>query len=326
MRWLVHTIIAFAGVVCVAALSPAIAQAYPIKSIRAIVPGLPGGSLDVVVRLMAPGLSAALGQPVVIENHAGASGVIGMQMAVGSAPDGYTLLFATTTHVIMVPLLVKNVPYDPIKDLTPIGAIVQPVVCIVAHPSVPAESLNNLIDYARRNPGMLRYSTSGIGSVFHFLGEHLKQTAGLDIPHIPYKGVPQAIRDLVAGRLELSFVSLASAKPLVAAGKLKLLAMVDERRDRSFPNVPTVAEVVPGFEKPANWYGAFGPAGLPRPIVARLNAEIVKLLNTSVMRLRFDELSVGVVGSTPEQLATLLSEGLANVGRVARTAGITLIE
>jgi tripartite-type tricarboxylate transporter receptor subunit TctC len=312
-----------AAAACLAATFGAAAQAYPAKPIRVVVTQPPGGiGTDMVIRLMAPKMSEALGQPVVVDNRGGASGVIGAEIVAHAAPDGYTLMFSTPTQVITVLFLSKSVPYDPLKDFTPITVAAEPVTCLVVNAAVSANSVRELIDYAKRNPGKLSYGTPGIGSVYHLTGETFNAAAGVNLIHVPYKGPMQALNDLFGGRIEVSYTSLGTALPFQRAGKLKVLAILEGARYSGTPELATVGESVPGFEKPASWFALFGPAGLPQPLVARLHAEAVKALHAPDVRAKLDEGAIAIVANTPEQFAAMLKRGREVYGAAAKAANL----
>lgn len=307
-----------------AALAPvaARAQAWPARPVRIVVPFPAGSALDLVARMVAPRMQEAYGQPVVVENRVGANGMIGSEMVARSPPDGYTIQIGTPgTHVTSI-FLNKNVPYDPVKDFTPIAAAVEPATCVVVNPSLAVHSIRELIDYAKRNPGKLSYGTSGIGSVFHLAGVLFNQTAGVDLVHVPYKGVAPAMTDVVAGRILVNFTSVADAMPHIKAGKARMLAVLEPKRYPGLPEVPTVTETLSAFQKPATWFGFLGPAGLPQPILARLNGEIVKAITASDSRARLEGMGLNVIANTPEQFAALIRSGIEQYGRIVRSAGI----
>lgn len=297
-------------------------QAYPSRPIRMIVPFPPGPALDLVARLVTAKMGESLGQPIVVENRSGANGAIGSELVARAAPDGYTLLAGTaSTHVTAV-FLAKNLPYDPQKDFTPITASVEPVTCLVVNASVSANSVNELIEHARRNPGKLSYGSSGVGSVFHMMGELFKQTTGVDMVHVPYKGVVPAMSDVAAGQIPMTFIAVANAIPHMRTGKVKILATLEPGRYAGLPGVPSIAESVPNFRKPASWFGFFGPAGLPQPTLARLNAEMVKALNAPDVRTKLEDVGYAVIGNTPEQFAALIKAGMQQYGGIIKAAGI----
>ncbi len=317
MQALRRALLALAFVVSPAALG----QTYPAKPIKIVVPYPPGASTDTVARAVAQKLSDSMGQQALVENRAGASGNIGSDYVAKSAPDGYTLLMATdATHATNVHLG-KNFPYDPVKDFTPITAAAGNIILLAAHPSVPVASVRELIDYAKKNPGRLAYASSGTGSPHHLAGELLRQLAGIDIVHVPYKGGGQAITDFVGGQVPLMFSSLVTVAPHVKSGKARALGFVEAQRYAAMPSVPTIAETVPGFEM-NSWLAFLGPAGLPQPIQARLHAEIVKALNAPDVRARLEPAGLVVIGSTPAELATMIKSDLDKRGRLIKAAGI----
>jgi len=319
MKMMICAVLALMG----AQAAPLHAQAYPVKAIRVILPFSSGGaSLDTVVRLLSAKMSENLAQPVIVENRPGANGTIGSQQVARLPADGYSLLFtSTSTHVTAV-FLSKSLPYDPVKDFTPISAVVEPVTSIAVHPALPVNSVRELIDYARANPGKLSYSSSGIGSVFHLTGELFKQSAAIDMVHVPYKVNQQALADAVSGRISVLLNAALVTLPQAKAGKLRLLAVMEGRRFAGLPDIPTIGESLQGFEKPSSWFGYFGPAGLPPAIVARLHAEIVKSLEAPDVRARLEESGMALIGNTPEQFAALIKRGFDVYGRAVKLAGV----
>lgn len=313
-----------AAAISFAAPIAAFAQVFPSKPIKIIVPIPPGPSADLLARLIAPKMSAALGQPVIAENHAGAAGVIGAGMVARAAPDGHMILIASTSQMITAPLLSKTVPYDPVKDFTPISIAVEAFTLLVMNPKVPVNSFKELMDYAKRNPGKLRYGTAGIGSFFHLVGEAMNIAAGTKMVHVPYKGVVQSQNDAMSGQIELSFAAVASSTPFVKAGKLKLIAIVEKSRYKGYPEVQTIAEVIPGFEKPPAWFSFFGPAGLPRPVLDRLHGEIVKALRSPDIEKWLETNSLQLLASTPEELGASLKNGLQLYAQIIKAANIKL--
>ena len=301
--------------------SPVFSQAFPTKPIRMVIPFPPGG-VDITGRLLANKMSELLGQPVVVDNRGGANGLIGSELVARSAPDGYTILLTTpSTHVTAV-FLQKSIPYDPVKDFTPLCAVLEPVSLLVVHPSLPVNSVQELIAHAKKNPGKLTYSSSGIGSVFHLTGEALKEAGNVDILHVPYKGTGPSLADVVAGRISMTFSALSTSRPLIVSGKVKALAVAEPRRYAGLPNIPTVAEGLPGFSKPSTWFGFFGPAGMPRHIVQRLNAEMVKTAHAPDLRDKLDQGGFSIIAGTPEDFAAILKQGLEVYGRLVKSVGL----
>jgi tripartite-type tricarboxylate transporter receptor subunit TctC len=292
--------------------------------VRIVVPIPPGPSADLLARLIAPKMGAAFGQPVIVENQAGAAGVIGANMVARAAPDGHTILIASTSQMVSAPLLSKTVPYDPIRDFTPICLGVEAFTLLVMNPKVPVNSFAELIDYAKRKPDALRYGSAGIGSFFHLVGEAMNIAAGTRMTHVPYKGVVQSQNDVVSGVIELSFAAIARSTPFVKAGKLKVIAIVEKKRYPGYPEVQTIAEVVPGFEKPPAWFSFFGPAGLPRPVLERLNGEIVRALRSPDVEKWLDANSLQLLAGSPDELGASLRNALELYAKLIRAAGVKL--
>src|SRR3954462_2027479 len=253
---------------CVVGVDTAGAQPWPAaRPVTMVVPFPPGPALDLVARLVGGKISDALGQTVVVENRSGANGTIGSSLVARATPDGYTLLAATAgTHVTAVHLM-KHLPYDPLKDFVPIVAAVEPVTCLAVHSAVPVDTVEGLIAYARSHPDELSYGSSGLGSVFHMMGELFNQTAGVRIKHVPYRGVAPAMQDVISGHIPMVFISVSNAEPAAKAGQVKILAVLEPERFSKLPNVPSMSEIIPAFRKPSSWFGFFGPPGLPQPIV-----------------------------------------------------------
>jgi tripartite-type tricarboxylate transporter receptor subunit TctC len=305
-----------------ASTTGAIAQAYPVKPIRIIVPFTAGSLPDLVPRLVGEKASPALGQPIVVENRVGAGGRIAADAVAKAVPDGYTLLLGTATTHVVAPFLVKNMPYDSFKDFTPIINGVSPVTGFVTSMSVPVNSVREFIDYAKKYPGKLAYGSNGIGSSHHLRGEFFKMVAGIDLLHVPYPGSNEVVTGVVTDTVQLTFSTPASIQQHVAAGKARLLAITMPKRVPSIANVPTLDELLPGFFSTIDWFGFFGPAGLPAPIVARLNAEFGKALNHPDIRGKFEAQSVQIIGGTPEEFAAVMKSEFAIYAKVAKAAGI----
>ena len=321
----IRTVVAVLGV-CIGfgcAVS-ASAQSWPAgKTITIVVPVPPGPSVDMIARLVAPKLGEALGQTVVVDNRGGANGTIGSNLVAQAAPDGYTLLAATpASHVTSVHLM-KTLPFDPVKDFTPIMAAVEPVTALVVNAKLPVNSVQELIAYAKANPGKLSYGSSGIGSVFHLTGELFNKTAGVNITHVPYRGVAQPMQDVAAGHIQLMHISLSSARGALASGQAKVLAILEPNRYAKLPNVPSMSEIIPAFRKPSTWFGFFGPAKLPPEIVARLNAEMRKAIDAPDVRAKLEASDLTVIAGTPEDFARLQQDGIAKFGEIIKAAGIS---
>jgi tripartite-type tricarboxylate transporter receptor subunit TctC len=306
-----------------AAVAQSQAQTWPTaKPITIVVPFPPGPALDLVARLVGEKLGPALGQSIVIDNRSGANGTIGSNMVARAAPDGYTLLAATAgTHVTAVHLT-KNLPYDPVKDFTPLAAAVEPVTCLAVHRSVPVNSVQELIAYAKARPEELSYGSSGVGSVFHMMGELFNQTAGVRIRHVPYRGVAPAMQDVAGGHIPMVFISVSNAMPAMQDGRVKILAILEPARYPKLPDVPSMSEIVPAFQKPSSWFGSFGPAGMPRDIVTRLNGEIVKAINAPDVVAKLQDNGMTVIGGTADEFGARMRDGIARYGEIIKAAGI----
>ena len=303
------------------AASPTLAQSFPSRPITIVVP-FPPGPLDVVARWIAPKMSEALGQPVVVDHRPGANGAIGSSAVARAAPDGATILAGTVgTHVTSLHLT-RSLPYDPIKDFTPIAAAVEPVTCLVVNAALPVNSVRELIDYAKERPEALSYGTSGVGSVFHLMGELFNQTTGVKLQHVPYRGVGPAMQDVIAGHIPVVFTSVSTALPNLDQGRIKILAVLEPARYTKLPNVPSLSETIPAFRKPSSWFGYLGPPGMPPPIVTRLNAEIVKALNAPDILPNLENTGYTVIGGTPEEFAALIKDGIERYGAIIKAAGI----
>jgi len=298
------------------------AQPYPSKPLKIVLPFPPGSTVDISARLIGAKMSEKLGQPVIIDNRAGAGGVIGAMLVARAAPDGYTLLFTSPSTHLSAALLSKDMPYDPIKDFTPITAAMDSFQSLALSSAIPLRSLEELIDYAKRNPGKMSYGTAGIGTEFHLAGELFKKAAGVDLLHVPYKSAALALPGLVAGDISMSFSTLSAHLPYMRSGKVRILAILNPKRYPGLPEVPTVAEIVPGFTKPAAWQGYFGPAELPMPIVSRLNAEIKDALATADVRRQMDKNAQRAIGNSPEEFAAMIRKGLDDWAKAGKLAGI----
>jgi tripartite-type tricarboxylate transporter receptor subunit TctC len=298
------------------------AQDWPSRPITIVVPFPPGPALDLVARQIGAKIAVPLGQTVVIENRTGANGTIGSNGVARSAPDGHTLLAATAgTHVTAVHLM-KNLPYDPIKDFTPIVAAVEPVTCLAVAASLPVNSVPELIAYAKAHPDELSYGSSGVGSVFHLMGELFNETAGVRIKHVPYRGVAPAMQDVIGGHIPMVFIAVANADAAAKAGQVKILAVLEPARYSRLPNVPSMSEIIPAFRKPSSWFGFFGPPGLPQPVVMRLNTEMAKALREPEVVQNFEANGYAPIGGTPQQFADLLKDGIERYGAIIKAAGI----
>ena len=318
-------LIRFSLLVPVLVLAPCVlAQgSYPSKPVRLIVPYPPGGSTDFVAREVAQRLSETWGQQVVIDNRPGAGTLIGLNLGAKAAPDGYTVQFGTAAGLAVIPALGVKMPFDPVKDFVPIGQMVRVPFVLVVHPSVPANSVKELIALAKAQPGKLNFGSPGIGTPNHLGGELLKALAGIDIVHVPYKGSGPAVTDVVAGQLQLMFSGIPQVSGFVKAGRLKLIAVATPTRTRVMPDAPAIAETLPGFDC-STWYGLLAPAHTPTAIVTRINADMNKALAQPDVIQRLLDQGVETATGTPRELQQLMSAELKRWSTVIKNAGITV--
>jgi tripartite-type tricarboxylate transporter receptor subunit TctC len=297
----------------------AVAQQWPVKPVRLIVPSSPGGGTDTIGRLLGSHFTAATGQQFVIDNRAGAAGLIGYQLAARTAGDGYTLLVAPTT-ITTLHLVVKNPQYDVLKDFAPITQVVASAQALVVHPSIAAKSLADLVATAKKRPNELTFASPGEGSVPHLAVEHLKLLSGTQITHVPYKGVGPGLTDVIGGRVSAMLVNVISARPHVDAGKLRALAVSSRKRAEALPNVPTVSESgYPDYEA-LQWFGLFATAGTPQSILSRLHAMTVAALKEPETKRRLADEEP--IGNSPEAFAEAIRAEVAKWTKVARAANI----
>jgi tripartite-type tricarboxylate transporter receptor subunit TctC len=299
----------------------AAAQSFPSKPIKLVVPYPPGAAADAIARLVAPKLTEDLGQPIVIENRGGAGGNIGSEFVAKSAPDGYTVEVSTDGPHVGNAFLLKSMPYDPIKDFTPITLAVKNILVLVANPSLPVNSVPELIEYAKKNPGKLSFGTPGNGSPHHFAGALFNQLAGTDLQHVPYNGGGPAVTDLIGGQIPLAVSSLVSVAAQIKEGRVKVLAVADKERYSGLPGVPTIGETLPGFVM-TSWNGFFAPARLPAPILARLHESITKALRGPEVSARLHALGLEVVAGTPEQFAAQQKADYELRANLAKSIGL----
>lgn len=300
----------------------AAAQTYPTKPVRIIVAFPPGGGTDIVARIVAAKLSEAWSQQAIVENRSGASGTIGTEAAARAAPDGYTWFMGTMGNLTVNQHLYSKMAVDPLKDFAPLTQVVSVTFAMVAHPSLPASSVKELIAMAKARPGQITYASSGPGGAPHLGGELLKSMTGIDILHIPYKGSGPAFNDLLGGQVSLAFDSLLQSLQHLKTGKLKVLAVLGEKRSAILPQVPTMAESgVPGYSL-TNWFGLVVPAATPRDLVARMHADVVKALAHPDVKERTGAMGAEVVGSTPEQFAAFMRAETAKWAKVIKQSNI----
>ncbi|WP_026354880.1 Bug family tripartite tricarboxylate transporter substrate binding protein [Massilia niastensis] len=303
------------------AFNAAASDAYPSKPIKWVVPFPPGGAMDAMARTLGEKLSASMKQPVVIENRPGAGGAIGSAIVAKSAPDGHTMMIVSIGHAVN-PSIYPKLQYDATRDFEPVSLVGIVPNILVAHPSVKAGNVKELVALAKAQPGKITYASAGNGTTVHLAAELFNSMAGVDIMHVPYKGSAPAVTDLMGGQVDVMFDSLSSAKPYIESGKLKALAVTTTKRSSVFPNVPTVAEAgIPGYEL-SGWYAVFVPGKTPKPVVDRLNGELVKALKLPDVRARFALIGAEPVGSSPEELANTLKTETARWTKIVRERNI----
>ena len=299
-----------------------LAQTYPTKPVKLVVPYAAGGGVDTVARALAQELSGGLGQPVVVENRPGANSLIGTDYVAKQAADGYTLLTTVGSHYAL-PFLARNVPYDTVKDFTPITIVAKAPQALVVNATVPVKTAKELVEYVRANKGKISYGTSGAGTSQHLGGESLNAMAGLDMVHVPYKGGAPALNDVVGGQIPVAILILSNVLPHVKSGKLRAIGVIEASRAKAAPEVPTVAEGgVPGFSVPDTWIGIIGPAGLPPAVVERINAELQKAANNAAVRTRLDAAGFEVNLVAPEEFARQAPRTVESYRKIISAAGI----
>jgi tripartite-type tricarboxylate transporter receptor subunit TctC len=311
----------FALLLSLIVVGSASGQAFPTKPIRFVVPFAPGGSTDTLARALGQKVSESLGQQVVIDNRTGANGNIGMEIVAKAPPDGHTIVLGYIANVAIGPSLYDKLPFDPVRDYEPITLIATSPNVLVAHPTVAAANLKELIALAKAKPGQLNYASASVASVGHLTGELLNNLAGMKMVHVAYKGSGQAVTDLLGGHVQLMFSGFSSVMPHIKSGKLRPLAQTGEKRSPALPEVATIAESgFPKFEATA-WYGVHAPAKTPKPIVTRLNAEFVKALKMQDVRDRLGALGFELVGSTPEYYGNYIKTEITKWARVVKASG-----
>ena len=307
------------GLACLA--GAALAQDYPSRPIHMIVPYPPGGGTDIVARVITEPLGQALGQPIVIDNRGGAAGNVGTEVAARAAPDGYTVLFTLSSHTIN-PKLYAKLPFDVEKDFVPIGLAANIPQILVAHPSLPASNVQELIAYAKANPGKLNFASVGTGSPGHIAGELFKLKTGVDIVHVPYKGGGPAVTDTLGGQVQLLFVSMPAAWQFVKAGRLKAFAVTSDKRSVVAPDIPTLAEAGVPDCVVNSWYGALAPAKTPPAVLAKLSAALAKVVQSADVKERLLLQGAEATSSTPQEFDALIRDELAKWDYVIRAAKI----
>jgi tripartite-type tricarboxylate transporter receptor subunit TctC len=299
------------------------AQAFPTKPIRMVVPVEPGGSVDIASRTIAPRMTEFLGQPIIVENRSGAGGQIGAQHVARAAPDGHTILVTVGAAHALAPFAYKSLPYHPVNDFSPITVVADTILCIAAGASFPPNSLREAIEHAKRNPRTVSYGHTGVGGITHLSMEQINQLAGTDFQHIPFKGGAPLTVNLVSGQLQMGAIPLTTVLPQMRAGKMKVLAILNVKRFAGLPDMPTVGEVLPGFqmlEATGTW--VFGPAGVPAPIVSRLQESIARAVNSPEVREKLEGGGQIPNGMPPAALAALLKTTMELGGRLMKAANV----
>jgi tripartite-type tricarboxylate transporter receptor subunit TctC len=297
------------------------AQSYPAKPVKFMVGFAAGGAADITARMLAPKLSEMLGQQFFIENRGGSGGMLGTDAAAKSAPDGYTLLLMPAADAVQ-PAVRRKLPYDLERDFTPVSRVVFGPWFVVVHPSVPARSAREFVTLARRNPGKLNYATSGVGSSAHMAAELFNSLAKVEVVHVPYKGIAEGVTAVASGEVDLIFSSIPASLPLLNAKRVRALAVTTAQRTPLAPDMPTLHESgVPGYDR-SGWYGVVAPVNVPREIVARLNAAIVKIVNTAEMKAAFMKQGLDPATSTPEEFGTFIRHEIAQNIKLVKAAGI----
>ena len=299
------------------------AQAYPNKPIRVIVPFSPGSITDILSRMLGEKLTESWRQPVVVENRSGAGSVVGSAIAAKATPDGYTLLMVSNGHAINGSLY-KNLSFDPIKDFSGVAEVALVTQVLIVTPSVPATTLRELLALAKAKPGSLNYASAGVGSTAHIAAEMFRREAGVNIVHVPYKGLPEALTDTMTGRVQMYFVGVLAVQQHIQAGRVRALAVTTARRSPGLPDVPTIAEAgLPGFAYDA-WFGLLAPARTPRAIVSKLNQEVLRILNLPDIKDRLTRQGAEPVLITPEQFDAVIRTDAARLGKLVQEAGIRI--
>jgi len=312
----------FALIIAALGLPLSHAQNYPNKVVRAIVPSAPGGSIDVVGRLVAQKFSERMDQQFIVENRAGAAGTIGAALVAKAPPDGYVFLVASQSGVSAAPSLIRNLPYDPLHDLTPIVLLVNQPSVLVAHPSLPTRTTKEFIAFAKARPSTLTYGSSGIGATQHLSAELFGMMTNTDLRHIPYKGGALAMTDLLGGQIYFMFSPVPTATPFLNANKMRAIAITSMRRIATLPEVPTLNESgVPGYDF-SSWIGLLGPANLPQGIVMKLHSEATNAMADPVLKKKLLDLGLDIPGGTPEQFSRFIAQDIATATKVIKSAKI----
>ncbi len=298
----------------------AYAQAYPAKPIKFVIPFPPGNTTDIMTRLIAPKLTERMGQPVIVENRAGASGMLGLEFVARSAPDGYTIAAGQGGNLVVLPHTSKNIPYDSLKDFVPIAVSTSNYLGIVAHPGAPFKSIAEMIAYAKANPGRLTVATNGEGGFPHLAFEHLRMMGDFSFTHVPYKGSAQIVTDVIGGQVQAAIDGITGLAPHARSGRVRLLAITNKTRVSLWPDTPTAAETVPGYES-GGWFGYVAPAGTPREIVVKLNEEINRAMKLPEIAEKLAAAGLIVVAESPEYFGDIIKSDYAKYGKLMRDIG-----
>jgi tripartite-type tricarboxylate transporter receptor subunit TctC len=316
--------LAISALALIAALaSPRAANAenYPAKPIRIIVGYPPGAGIDFTARLLADWLKAALGQPVVVENRAGAGGELAAEYVSRAEADGYTLMYAVGSDLVWTKFLTRRPTVDPLKDLTPIATVISSVNCVAVNAALPIKSFQELVEFTKASPGKLTYGTSGIQSYYYLIGEALKQQ-GVDMLHVPYKGNAPVVSALLAREIDVALTTLASVAAHVESGTVRNLAVMEPKRYSGAPDIPAISEVLPAFRAPLSWFGLFGPPGMPQPVVEKLHGEISKALSSTEIRDKIKNLNLNVFATQASDVRPLILESTETFGRLIKSMNI----
>ena len=321
-KWIPNVLVVLISAILAAA--SAVAQTYPNRPIRLVVPFGPGGSNDIVGRILAAKLGENVGQPIIVDNRPGAAGTVGTDAVVKSPPDGYTVMIGATSTIAANVGLYPKRGFDPVKSLSPITQIAEGSFLMAVPASSPAKSVREFIELARANPGQLNYGTSGRGSSMHLMGEMFKIMAKVDMVHVPYKAGGPAIADLAVNRVQLLYSDLAALLPFVKSGQVRALAVTTPKRSSLLPDLPTMSEAgVPGYDA-TSWYGMLGPAGMPRDLVMRLNGEFARIVHGAEVKERFAAMGIEPVTGTPEEFASYIRGQVVKWSEVAKSSGVEL--
>ena len=320
-----RSVVATLATLALGAASPlALAQAWPTKPVRIVVPFTAGGSTDIVARILAAKLTTSLGQPVVVDNRAGAGGTLGSDVVAKSPADGYTLLMGTSSTMAIAPNIYSKLPYNTLKDLVPVSLLGTADVVLVANAGLPFKTFGEFMTYAKANPGKLTYASGGNGSISHLLGEYFKSMASVNLLHVPYKGDAQMVTDLVGGQVDMAFGTAVAFLPQIKAGKVVPLAVTNPKRSTSLTTLPTISESgVTGYQA-LQWFGIAVPTGTPKAVIDRLNTDISTILAMPDVRTRFTELRFDIVGGKPEEFGAYLRAENETWKKIANIAGAKL--